>query len=57
MQGRRREVLGVRQATAKVGIVAREDIVRVIIMVQLHTVLGVSPVPSDNDLANRWRGE
>ena len=57
MQGRGLEVLGGSQATAnaKVETVAREDIVRVIIMVQLHTVLGVSLVPSDNGLASRWR--
>ena len=57
MLAREPEVLEGSQAIAKVGIVAREGIVRVIIMVQLHTVLEVSPVPSDNDPANRLRGE
>jgi len=57
VQEQGREAPGVLAATVKVEIVVREeeDIVRMIIMVQLHTVLGVSPVPSGNGPANRWR--
>jgi hypothetical protein len=56
VRGREREALEVLEATAKVEIVARGDIVRVTIMARLHIELGAFLVLLDNGLANPWRG-
>ena len=55
MRERGREVLGGLEAIARVGIVVREDIVRVIIMAPLLIALGAFLVLLDNGLANQWR--